>query len=114
MGADQEMRLFNLLYKIIQKLRNPLEPKSEVYWDTGTWTCPEDGFILLKSVCASESKYVLIYIVDQTGTVVASLYGGITGGTYTTMFPVAKGHRYKTSYAKGYLSINAFYVKLGV
>lgn len=105
------MRLFNLLYKIIQKLQNPLQQKGDVYWNNGTWTCPADGFILFKSECAG--SYVLIYVVDSSGTIVGSLYGEGSGGTYTTMFPVFRGQKYKTSYATGYGNINAFYINFG-
>lgn len=111
MGADQEMRLFDLLYKIIQKLQNPLQQKGDVYWNNGTWTCPSDGFILFRATC--ESSYVLIYIVDSNGEVVGSLYGEGSRGTFTTMFPVFKGEKYKTSYAIGYGRINAFYASFG-
>lgn len=113
MGVDQEMRLFNLLYKIIQKLQNPLQQKGDVYWNNSTWTCPADGFITLRSRCASSAAYVLLYISNKDGEIVASLYGEGSGGTFTTMFPVFRGEKYKTAYAIGYNGINAFYASFG-
>lgn len=107
--------LADAINEIFNKFKNQkkLIKSGDVYWGGGTWVCPDDGFITMRVTCKAGAPYVLLYVVDSTNAIVGSVYGEGSGGTFTTMIPVHKGERYKTSYAIGYGAINAFYSKLG-
>ncbi len=94
------------------RVQKRLEKAGNVYWNGSKWTCPEDGFVTMRVTCKSGSPYVLLYVAEDKGSVVASVYGEGSGGTFTAMFPAIKGETYKTIYAYGYGTVEAIYTKL--
>lgn len=108
------MKLFNLLLKMAQRINRPMRYIGNIYWGTGSWTAPADGFVNVIVVGTRESNYHLLYVADSsTNQVVGSVLGKGAGSQATIMFPVIKGKTYKTSYATNCSSTEAYYYKFG-
>ena len=101
--------LANYLARVSPKFAEPID----VYWGNGSWTCPADGFLVIKVTSSNAANYTLTYISDNKNDVKGSIYGEGSGGTFTTTIPVYKGVTYKTFYTLNTNSIKAIYSKLG-
>lgn len=101
--------LANYLAKVSPKFAEP----TDVYWGNGSWTCPADGFLVIKVTSSNVANYTLTYISDTKNDIKGSIYGEGSGGTFTTTIPVYKGVTYKTGYTFNTNSIKAIYSKLG-
>lgn len=101
--------LANYLARVSPKFAEP----TDVYWGNGSWTCPADGFLVIKATSSNVANYTLTYISDSKNDVKGSIYGEGNGGTFTTTIPVYKGVTYKTGYTINTNSIKAIYSKLG-
>lgn len=101
--------LANYLARVSPKFAEP----TDVYWGNGSWTCPADGFLVIKVTCSNVANYTLTYISDTKNDIKGSIYGEGSGGTFTTTIPVYKGVTYKTGYTFNTNSIKAIYSKLG-
>lgn len=101
--------LANYLAKVSPKFAEP----TDVYWGNGSWTCPADGFLVIKVTSSNVANYTLTYISDTKNDIKGSIYGEGLGGTFTTTIPVYKGVTYKTGYTFNTNSIKAIYSKLG-
>lgn len=107
------MRLYDILLRTIQKVKNPITYAGDVYWGNGTWECPCDGFINIIVSSKASSSYLLVYITENDSHI-CSVTGEGSGSIATAMFPVQKGKKYKTSYAINYGQIcEAHYYKVG-
>lgn len=101
--------LANYLARVSPKFAEP----TDVYWGNGSWTCPADGFLVIKVTSSNVANYTLTYISDTKNDIKGSIYGEGSGGTFTTTIPVYKGVTYKTGYTFNTNSIKAIYSKLG-
>lgn len=101
--------LANYLARVSPKFTEP----TDVYWGNGSWTCPADGFLVIKVTSSNVANYTLTYISDTKNDIKGSIYGEGSGGTFTTTIPVYKGVTYKTGYTFNTNSIKAIYSKLG-
>ena len=101
--------LANYLARVSPKFAEP----TDVYWGNGSWTCPADGFLVIKVTSSNVANYTLTYISDTKNDIKGSIYGEGPGGTFTTTIPVYKGVTYKTGYTFNTNSIKAIYSKLG-
>lgn len=101
--------LANYLARVSPKFAEP----TDVYWGNGSWTCPADGFLVIKVTSSNVANYTLTYISDPKNDIKGSIYGEGSGGTFTTTIPVYKGVTYKTGYTFNTNSIKAIYSKLG-
>lgn len=101
--------LANYLARVSPKFAEP----TDVYWGNGSWTCPADGFLVIKVTSSNVANYTLTYISDSKNDIKGSIYGEGNGGTFTTTIPVYKGVTYKTGYTININSIKAIYSKLG-
>nr|DAY05194.1 MAG TPA: hypothetical protein [Caudoviricetes sp.] len=101
--------LANYLARVSPKFAEP----TDVYWGNGSWTCPADGFLVIKVTSSNVANYTLTYISDTKNDIKGSIYGEGSGGTFTTTIPVYKGVTYKTGYIFNTNSIKAIYSKLG-
>lgn len=107
------MRLYDILLRTIQKVKNPITYVGDVYWGNGKWECPCDGFINMIVSSKASSTYLLVYITENDKHI-CSITGEGSGAIATAMFPVQKGKKYKTSYAINYGNIcQALYYKVG-
>lgn len=107
------MRIYDLLLKTIQKVKNPITYAGDVYWGNSTWECPCDGFINMVVNSKNSSTYLLVYITENDKHI-CTVTGAGASSTATAMFPVQKGKKYKTSYAINYGNIcQALYYKVG-
>ena len=101
--------LANYLARVSPKFAEP----TDVYWGNGSWTCPADGFLVIKVTSSNVANYTLTYISDTKNDIKGSIYGEGSGGTFTTTIPVYKGVTYKTGYTFNTNSIKVIYSKLG-
>ena len=99
----------NYLARVSPKFAEP----TDVYWGNGSWTCPADGFLVIKVTSSNVANYTLTYISDTKNDIKGSIYGEGSGGTFTTTIPVYKGVTYKTGYTFNTNSIKVIYSKLG-
>ena len=107
------MRLYEILLRTIQKVKNPITYAGDVYWGNDTWECPCDGFINMIVSSKASSTYLLVYITENDNHI-CTVTGAGASSTATAMFPVQKGKKYKTSYAINYGNIcQALYYKVG-
>ena len=107
------MKLVDLLFRTIEKAKNPITYVGDVYWVNSTWECPCDGFINMIVNSPASSPYHLLYITED-GSHICSVCGIGGGSTATAIFPVQKGKKYRTSYAINYGNIiKANYYKVG-
>lgn len=107
------MRLYDILFKTIQKVKKPITYAGDVYWGNDTWVCPCDGFINMIVNSKASSSYLLVYITENDRHI-CTVTGVGASSTATAMFPVQKGKKYKTSYAINYGNIcQALYYKVG-
>lgn len=101
------------LAKYLARVTPRFAEPTDVYWGNGSWTCPADGFLVIKLTSGNSGSYTLVYISDSENDIKGSVYGEGFSGTFTTTFPVYKGVTYKTFYAFNVSSIEAIYSKLG-
>ncbi len=101
------------LAKYLARVTPRFAEPTDVYWGNGSWTCPADGFLVIKLTSGNSGSYALVYISDSKNDIKGSVYGEGSNGTFTTTFPVYKGVIYKTFYAFNVSSIEAIYSKLG-
>ena len=82
----------------------------------GTWTCPNDGIVIMHGVAtSSSSNNAYWYVNDITSNIqLGTLFWVSANQTRrTTSFPVIKGHQYNTNASTRIATANAYYYRLG-
>lgn len=104
-------RLGNILNAIINKILD-WEKVGDVYWGSGNWTVPQNGFIELAVVPNSNTSWYL-YITDTfVGGTWSHTISGQSQNRNGFCFPVRKGAVLSTASSSNVSSVVANYYKL--
>ena len=108
--------LDNIMDYLADHITSPFEEAIDVYVSINdTWTCPQNGIVVMLCTRIGAKNNTIWYIQDLTANIYAigALNSYISAGTsVTTSFPVIKGHVYKNIYEDGVTDAHLYYYKI--
>ncbi len=103
-------RLGNILNAIVSRVID-WEKVGDVYWGSGSWTVPQNGFIEINVTPSSSSWY--LYITDSfVGDTWSHTLSGTSTNRLGRSIPVRKGAVLSTATSANVSSVSAKYFKL--
>lgn len=99
------------IIKLPEKIPN-LEYVADVYWQQNTWTCPEEGMVIVAMTTNTSGGSAYWYINDTTIDAPVGKMNQVANGlSQTESFPVIKGHVYGTVSQDAVDSAHVYYYK---